>query len=145
MLTKYDAIIATATVSASGAKSFFARPARSSTGRSTAIVVSVDASTGSATALVPSSAACRALRPHPLVPVDRLEHDDRVVDEPPHGERQPAEREGVQRLTRRVEDDERDRERERDGDRDDERAADALEEEQDDDADEDERLDDLAS
>jgi hypothetical protein len=79
------------------------------------------------------------------VPVDRLEHDDRVVDEPPHRQRQPAEREGVQRLAARVEDDERDRERERDGDRDDERAADALEEEQDDDADEDERLDDLAS
>jgi hypothetical protein len=57
MLMKYEAIIATATVRASGAKSFFASPASSRTGRRTAIVVSVDASTGSATAFVPSSAA----------------------------------------------------------------------------------------
>ena len=45
-LTKYEAIIATATVSASGAKSFLARPAKRSTGKSTAIVVSVDANGG---------------------------------------------------------------------------------------------------
>ena len=49
--------MATATVSASGANSFFARPASRSTGRSTAMVVSVEAITGSATALVPRSAA----------------------------------------------------------------------------------------
>ncbi len=129
MLTKYEAIIATATVRASGAKSFLARPASRSTGRRTAIVVSVEARTGSATAFVPSSAAWKRSSPLLLVAVDRLEHDDRVVDEPPHRERQSAEREGVQRLPRRVEDDERDRERERDRDRDDERAAQALEEE----------------
>ena len=80
---------------------------------------------------------------HALVAVDRLEHDDRVVDEASHRERQPAEREGVERLPRRVEDDQRDRERERDRDRDDQRAAHALQEEQDDERDEDERLDDL--
>ncbi len=49
--------MATATVSASGTNSFFARPAKSTTGKSTAIVVSVEASTGSATALAPCSAA----------------------------------------------------------------------------------------
>ena len=143
MLTKYEAIIATATVSASGAKSFLASPARSTTGRSTAIVVSVDASTGSATAFVPFERRLRRAHPHALVAMDRLEHDDGVVDEAPHRERQPAERERVERLPGRVEDDERDRERERNRDRDDERAADALEEEQDDERDEDERLDDL--
>ncbi len=63
MLTKYDALIATPTVSASGAKSFFANPARSKTGSSTAIVVKVDASTGRATAVVPSSAACCTVFP----------------------------------------------------------------------------------
>ena len=77
---------------------------------------------------------------HPLVPMDRLEHDHGVVDEAPHGQREAAERERVERLARRVEDDERDRERERDGDRDDERPADALEKEEDDQRDEDERL-----
>ena len=57
MLTTYDAIIATETVSASGAKSFLASPASKRTGKSTAIVVSVEASTGSATAFAPCSAA----------------------------------------------------------------------------------------
>jgi hypothetical protein len=57
MLTKYDAIIAIPTVMASGAKSFFARPASKTTGSSTAMVVSVEASTGRATALAPFSAA----------------------------------------------------------------------------------------
>ena len=57
MLTKYEALIATATVSASGTKSFFASPASRTMGRSTAIVVSVEASTGSATAFAPSRAA----------------------------------------------------------------------------------------
>jgi len=61
-----------------------------------------------------------------------------------HRERQPAERECVQRLTRRVESDERDRERERDRDRDDERAAQALEKQKNDERDEDERLTNLA-
>ncbi len=59
---------------------------------------------------------------HALVPVDGFEHDDGVVDEAPHRERQTAEREGVERLPGGVEDDERDGERERDGDRDDQRA-----------------------
>ena len=63
MLTKYDAIMLTATVTASGTNSFFARPASSTTGSSTAMVVSVDASTGSATALAPASAACAGLMP----------------------------------------------------------------------------------
>ena len=90
MLTKYEAIMATATVSASGAKSFLASPASRSTGRSTAIVVSVEASTGSATAFVPSSAAWYAVEAAAPVAMDGLEHDDRVVDQPAHGERQPA-------------------------------------------------------
>ena len=47
----------TATVVASGTKSFLARPTSNTTGRSTAMVVSVEASTGSATALVPCRAA----------------------------------------------------------------------------------------
>ncbi len=57
MLTMYPANIAQATVSASGAKSFFARPNSSKTGRSTATVVRVAASAGTATASVPSLAA----------------------------------------------------------------------------------------
>jgi hypothetical protein len=47
----------TATVVASGTKSFLARPTKRTTGSSTAMVVNVEASTGSATALAPSSAA----------------------------------------------------------------------------------------
>ncbi len=108
------------------------------------MVVSVDASTGSATAFVPSSAARNAIVTLALVAVDGLEHDDCVVDEATHGESQPAEREGVQRLARRVEDDERHRERERNRNGDDDRAAHALDEDQDDERDEDERLSDLA-
>ena len=84
------------------------------------------------------SATCPA-----LMAVDRLEHDDGVVDEAPHREREPAERERVERLPGRVQDDERDRERQRDRDRDDQRAADALQEDEDDEGDQDERLDDL--
>ena len=76
--------------------------------------------------------------------MDGLEHDDRIVDEPSHRERQSAEGEGVERLPRRVEGDERDRERERDRDRDDERAAQTLEEQENDERDEDERLKHLA-
>ncbi len=49
--------MATATVSASGAKSFWARPVSNTMGSSTAMVVRVEASTGSATALVPWRAA----------------------------------------------------------------------------------------
>ena len=104
MLTKYEAIIATATVSASGANSFLARPGSSSTGSSTAMVVSVEASTGSATALVPCSAACVDAHALPLVPVDRLQHHHRVVDQPAHGQGQAAQGEGVERLARGVED-----------------------------------------
>ncbi len=85
------------------------------------MVVSVEASTGSATAFVPSSAACDAWKPHALVAMDRLEHDDGVVDEPPHRERETAEGEGVQGLALRVQDDERDGEGERDRDRHDRR------------------------
>ena len=107
------------------------------------MVVSVEASTGSATAFVPRSAASRLSSPHALMAVDRLEHDHRVVDQAPHRQRQAPQGERVQRLARRVEDDQRDREGERNRDRDDERAAHALEKEQDDDPDEDERLDDL--
>ena len=63
MLTKYEAIIAIPTVMASGANSFRARPASKTTGRSTAIVVSVEARTGSATAFAPFSAASAVLMP----------------------------------------------------------------------------------
>ena len=96
------------------------------------MVVSVEARTGSATAFAPLERRLGDSRAHPLVAVDRLEHDDGVVDEPPHREREAAERERVERLPGAVEDDERDRERERDRDRDDERAAQALEKEEDD-------------
>ncbi len=82
---------------------------------------------------------------HALMAVDRLEHDDCVVHQPSHRERQPAERERVERLPRCIEDDERDRERQRDRDRHDGRAADALEKDEDDDRDEDEGLDHLAA
>ena len=99
MLTKYEAIIATATVSASGAKSFFARPASSSDGQEHRHRRQRRREHRAARRrCVPSSAASDVLMPMPLVPVDRLEHDDRVVDEPPHREREPAEREGVERL-----------------------------------------------
>ena len=63
MLTTYEAVIATATVSASGTNNRFARPANNTTGSNTAIVVSVDASTGSITALVPCSAASYGDKP----------------------------------------------------------------------------------
>jgi hypothetical protein len=55
--------MASATVMASGAKSRRARPASSTTGSSTAIVVSVEASTGSATALAPWRAASTGVSP----------------------------------------------------------------------------------
>ncbi len=85
-----------------------------------------------------------AIEPLLLVAVNRFQHDDRVVDEPPHRERQSAEREGVQGLPGRVERDERDREREGDRDGHDESAAHALEEQEDDERDEHERLENLA-
>ena len=62
-LTKYDATIDAATVSARGTNRRFARPANSSTGSSTAIVVSVEARTGSTTTFVPCSAASYEDRP----------------------------------------------------------------------------------
>ena len=96
MLTKYEAIMATATVSASGANSFLASPASNSTGRSTAMVVSVEAITGSATALVPRSAASKGAQPHPLVPVDRFQDHHRVVHQAPHRQGEASQRERVQ-------------------------------------------------
>ena len=96
------------------------------------MVVRVDASTGSATALRPLERRATDIQAHPLVAVDRLEDDHGIVDEPAHRERQPAERERVERLTGRVEHDERDRERQRDRDRHDDRAAHALQEQQND-------------
>ena len=64
--------------------------------------------------------------PQALMTMNGLEHDDGIVDEPPHREREPAQRKGVQRLTRRVENDECNRKRERNGDGDDHRPAEAL-------------------
>ena len=64
--------------------------------------------------------------------LDRFQHDHRVVRQPPHRQRQPTQREGVQGVAARVQDDERDRERQRDGDRHDQRAAQALKKKQDD-------------
>jgi hypothetical protein len=58
--------------------------------------------------------------------VDRLEHDDGVVHEAAHGEREAAEREGVESLAGRIENDERDRERQRNRDQDDDRTSQAL-------------------
>ena len=90
------------------------------------MVVSVEASTGSATAFVPFERSASHVEPYALVAVDGFEHDDGVVDEPPHGQRQAAQRERVERLAARVEHDEGDREGERDGHRDDHRPAHAL-------------------
>ena len=61
-------------------------------------------------------------------PVYRLEDDDRDVDERPHRQHETAEGERVQRLPRRVEDDEDDRERDGNGEGGDEdRRADSAE------------------
>jgi hypothetical protein len=79
----------------------------------------------------------------PLVTVDRFQHHHGVVDQAAHGQGQAAEREGVERVSARVQDDERDRERKRNGHRDDDGPAHALKEEQDDKRDQDERLHDL--
>ena len=81
--------------------------------------------------------------PHALVPVDGLQDDDRVVDEPAHRERETAEGERVQRLAAGIQDDQRDGERQGNGDRNDNRAAQALEKDEDDEADQDESLNDL--
>ena len=75
--------------------------------------------------------------------VNRLEHDDRVVDETPHRECEAAQCEGVERLSRAVEHDQRDGERQRDGDGHDDRTPDALQKEEDHHRDEHEGLDDL--
>ena len=122
------AIIATPTVSASGANSFFARPASRSTGRSTAIVVKRRREHRERHRVRAFERRLSHAHAVALVVMDRLEHHDRVVDEAPHREGETAEGERVERLPRRVEDDERDGERERNGHRDDQRAAEALQE-----------------
>ncbi len=63
MLTTYPATIPVATVSARGTKSFFARPASSTTGNRTAIVARVAASAAIATAFAPLSAAATRVLP----------------------------------------------------------------------------------
>ena len=99
MLTKYDAIIATATVIASGAKSFRARPASKHDRQEHGHRRQRRREHRQRDGVRALRARPRAvLIPMPLVPVDRLEHDDGVVDEPPHREREPAERERVERL-----------------------------------------------
>ena len=86
------------------------------------IVVIVDTRIGIATSCAASSTAFLPIGADREVAVDVLELDDRVVDEPPDAEREPAEREDVERLAREVEEDERRDDRQRDRDRDDRRS-----------------------
>ena len=106
-------------VSASGMKRLRATPARKSTGKKTTMVVMVETKIGMATSWAAASTACLPVLPQREVPVDVLELDDRVVDEPPDAEREAAEREDVERLAGEVEQHEGGDDRERDGDGDD--------------------------
>ena len=65
------------------------------------------------------------------VPVDVLELHDRVVHEPPDGQREAAQREDVERLAEEVHADEGQQNRERDRDRDDQRRGERAQEDQD--------------
>ena len=64
------------------------------------MVVMVDTRIGIATSCAAASTASRRDCAHPQVAVDVLQLDDRVVDQPPDAQRQPAQREHVQRLAR---------------------------------------------
>ena len=86
------------------------------------MVVMVETRIGIATSCAASSTACLAILPVPQVAMDVLQLDDRVVDQPPDAERQPAEREDVERLPGEIEQDERRDDRQRDRDRDDRRS-----------------------
>ena len=144
MLTKYEAIIATATVSASGAKSFLReageqqhrqehrhRRQRRGEHRQRDGVGALERGLRGASCpmrwwrWIDSSTTTASSTSRPIASVS------------------PPSVNAFSVWPGRVEDDQRDRERERDRDRDDERAAHALQEEQDDERDQDERLDDL--
>ena len=105
MLTKYEAIIATATVSASGRKELLGESRQQQHrqehghGRQGRRQHRQRHGVGAIEGRV------RTRLPHPLMAVNRLEHDDRVVDQPAHGEGQTAQGERVQCLAGRVEDD----------------------------------------
>ena len=123
---------AKAMVSASGMKRLRATPVRKTTGKNTTMVVMVETKMGMATSWAAASTALRPVASQLQVPVDVLELHDRVVDEPPHAQRQPAQGEDVERLAGEVEEHEGGHDGERDGHRDDAGGRPAGQEDQDD-------------
>ena len=85
-----DASSANVTVRANGRKNWLTRPPTKPIGRNTATVVSVVAVIAPATSRGPLRDRRPAVLAHRAVAVDVLEHDDRVVDDPPDGDREAA-------------------------------------------------------
>ena len=71
-------------------------------GRKTATVVTVEAVTAAATSRTPALMASSFVFAEPQVPLDVLDHDDRVVDHAADRDRQRAEGEHVERVAGRA-------------------------------------------
>ena len=111
--------IAIATVSAWSRNSWPAMPCTNTSGRNTAIVVSVEATTAMLTSRVPAIAASRMPRPRSRALAMRFQHHDRVVHHQAGGQRQAAQRHHVEAQAELVHEEERgdDRHRQRQADR----------------------------
>ena len=85
-----EASSANVTVRANGRKNWLTSPPTKPSGRNTPTVVSVVAVIAPATSLGPLIDAVEPVLAQRAVAVDVLEHDDRVVDDPSHGDREAA-------------------------------------------------------
>ena len=132
--TTSEIAIASATVSAWSRNNWPAMPSTNTSGRNTAIVVSVDATTAMLTSRVPTIAACDDAQAAFARLGDGFEHHDRVVDHQARRQCEAAERHHVEAQVELVHEEERGDDRHRQRQADDERAP-AIAQEQEDDQD----------
>ena len=126
--TNSEIITATDTVMPNSRRNAPIRPVANATGRNTAATENVAAHAASVISRVPERAAASARRTALAVPLDVLEHDDRVVDHDADREREAQQRHRVQREVEHPDQAERGDDRERDRGRDDHRGPEAADE-----------------
>ena len=107
-LTTIETRRATVRASESDWKNWPTTPRTNARGRKTRIVVSVEPMTAPLISLLARSTASSPGLALGEVPRDVLDHDHRVIDDQPDGDRQPAQGHQVERVAREVEEDEAD-------------------------------------